>query len=50
MGAPQPVFDARVASQTLVTLIKVAQLEREAACKLSLTSTDIQAFEKRPSP
>jgi hypothetical protein len=49
-GAPKPVFDDRAASQTLVTLIKIAQLERKAVCKLSLTSTDIQALEKRPSP
>jgi hypothetical protein len=49
-GPSQPVFDARVASQTLVTLINIAQLEREVVCKLSLTSTDSQALEKRPSP
>jgi hypothetical protein len=47
-GAPQPIVDARAASQTLVILIKIAQLERGKARKLSSTFTDIQALEKRP--
>ena len=45
-GAPQPVVDARAASQTLVILIKIAQFERGIARKLSSTFTDISGVGK----
>jgi hypothetical protein len=48
---PQPVSETPGRRRKiLVTVIKIAQFERGAARKLSSTFTDIQAFEKRPSP